>query len=438
EIQNTIERAVQNILKSIELQYKESLKAEKGYLKELADLNEKAMALNLKEIEYNELFRTNEANLRTYLLLLERSEDARLQKYIKRNNISILDRALTPEIPSKPRVKLNILLALIIGLMAGVGLAFFLEYMDVTIKTQDEVEHEIGLPFLGIVPSIGSAQSRKSRYGRYSPFKKKKRRGSGREPDDDTPMNKDLFVHKNPSSAVAECVRSIRTNILFMSPDKAISRIMVTSPGPQEGKTTLVLNLAIAMAQSGSRVLVVDTDLRRPRVHKAFGFPNDKGITSTLMGVHPLEETIRETEVENLFILPCGPIPPNPAELIHTDKFSALVEELSVRFDRVIFDSPPVTAVTDAAILVHQVDGAILILRPLQTHKSAAKQAKRSLTDVGGRILGAVFNNLDLENRDYGYYHYYYYRKYGYYYGESRDSTAPQAGETHQEMVDEP
>jgi capsular exopolysaccharide synthesis family protein len=192
------------------------------------------------------------------------------------------------------------------------------------------------------------------------------------------------------------------------------------------------------MAQSGSRVLVVDTDLRRPRVHKAFGFPNDKGITSTLLDVHPIDEAIRTTEIDNLHVLPCGPIPPNPAELIHTDKFASLVEELSKHYDRVIFDSPPVTAVTDAAILVHHVDGAILIFRPLQTHRSAARQAKRSLEDVGGRILGAVFNNLDLENRDYGYYHYYYYRKYGYYYGESRDSSTPAEGETQQEMVDEP
>jgi capsular exopolysaccharide synthesis family protein len=436
EIQKTIDREVGNVLKSIELQYREALKAEKGYLEALADLNEKALQLNLKEIEYNELYRKSESNVRTYTLLLERSEDARLQQILRRNNINILDRALTPEKPSKPRVKLNILLALIIGLMAGVGLAFFLEYMDVTIKTQDEVESEIGLPFLGIVPSIGSAASRRGRYGRYSPFKRS-RRGKHGSKEREEDVNRDLYVNTHPSSAVAECVRSIRTNILFMSPDREIRKIMVTSPGPQEGKTTLVLNLAIAMAQSGSSVLVVDTDLRRPRVHKAFGMPNDKGITSNLLGVHGLDDTILKTEVENLYVLPCGPIPPNPAELIHTERFAALVTELGSRFDRIIFDSPPVTAVTDAAILVHHVDGAILILRPLLTHKSAARQAKRSVEDVGGRILGAVFNNLDLENRDYGYYHYYYYRKYGYYYGESRDSAAP-ASEPQKDMVDEP
>lgn len=437
EIRKTIDREVKNVLRSIDLQYKEAIKAEKGYLDAMAELNERALDMNLKEIEFNHLYRQNQQNERTFTLLLERSEEARLQQILKRNNIRILDRALEPMVPAKPRVRLNILIALIIGLMAGVGLAFFLEYMDVTIKTQDEVEQEVGLAFLGIVPSIGQQAGRRGKYGRYG--KSRKMLGKGREKKED--INKDLFVSTHPTSAVSECVRSIRTNIMFMSPDEPIRRLMITSPGPQEGKTTLVLNLAIAMAQSGSRVLVVDTDLRRPRVHKAFGASNDKGITSILLGAAAIEDVVLTTEVENLFVLPCGPIPPNPAELILTEKFKKLVGDLSDRYDRVIFDSPPVTAVTDAAILVHHVDGAILVFRPLATHKSAAKQTKRALEDVGGNILGAVFNNLDLENKDYGYYHYYYYRKYGYYYGgeSSEESSSPPAKDRmRSEMTEEP
>ncbi len=437
EIQKTIDREVKNVLLSIDLQYKEAVKAEQGYLEAMADLNERGLAMNLKEIEYNHLYRQNQQNERTFTLLLERSEEARLQQILQRNNILILDRALTPVTPSKPRVKLNILLALIIGLMAGVGLAFFLEYMDVTLKTQEEVEQELGLHFLGIVPSIGTESSRKGRYNRYG----RKRKRSKRAPQDkQSDINKDLFVANFPSSAVAECVRSIRTNVMFMSPDRPISRIMVTSPGPQEGKTTLALNLSIAMAQSGNKVVVVDTDLRRPRIHKVFGKTNDTGVTSVLLGATSLDEALVQTEIENLWVLPCGPIPPNPAELILTEKFRNLAEDLSSRFDRVVFDSPPVTAVTDAAILVHHVDGAILVFRPLATHKGVALQTKRALEDVGGRILGAVFNNLDLENRDYGYYHYYYYRKYGYYYGEpeARTDTPSTGGEPRPEISEEP
>jgi succinoglycan biosynthesis transport protein ExoP len=238
-------------------------------------------------------------------------------------------------------------------------------------------------------------------------------------------FNKDLFVLENPKSSVAECIRSIRTNILFKSAERPIRNILITSPAPQEGKTTVGISLAITMAQSGNRTLIVDTDMRRPRVHKAFNIPNTSGISSAILGIESLSQAIVPSGVENLEVLPCGPIPPNPAEILHTKRFVEIVGELSLKYDRIVFDSPPVVAVTDAVILSTICDGVLIVIRPLSTLKSAARQAKKQILDVGGNIVGVVFNDLDLENRQYGYYHYYYSRKYGYYsrYEDARDST---------------
>jgi len=427
DIRVNIQREVDNILKAIELQYQETLEAEKGYKSQLADLQEKALDMNLKEIQYNKLFREKENTEKLYSLVLSRTKEADLQKILKANNIRILDRAVKPEAPVKPRVRLNILLGLIIGLMGGIGLAFLLEYMDITIKTQEEVEQELGLTFLGIIPSIGSNASKKSHYYSLKSFKKRRehrRKGNGKD-ENSKDFNKDLFVLENPKSSVAECIRSIRTNILFKSAERPIRNILITSPAPQEGKTTVGISLAITMAQSGNRTLIVDTDMRRPRVHKAFNIPNTNGISSAILGIDSLNLAIVPSGIENLDVLPCGPIPPNPAEILHTKRFAEIVGELSLKYDRIVFDSPPIVAVTDAVILSTICDGVLIVIRPLSTLKSAARQAKKHLTDVNGNIVGVVFNDLDLENRQYGYYHYYYSRKHGYYsrYEDTRESS---------------
>ena len=196
--------------------------------------------------------------------------------------------------------------------------------------------------------------------------------------------------------------------------------MVVTSSGPQEGKSTTAISLAIAMAQSGNRVLLIDTDMRRPRLHKAFGVPNDSGVSSLVVGDSDLEKTVKSTEVPGLFLLPCGPIPPNPAELLHTQTFRELVTRLGEGYDRLIFDSPPIGAVADALVLATQVSGTILVLKGGKTHRDVARRAVRSLKDVNARIFGAVLNHIDLGDSKFGDY-YYAYRRYGYYYGEKKD-----------------
>jgi len=196
-----------------------------------------------------------------------------------------------------------------------------------------------------------------------------------------------------------------------MSPDRPARRLLITSSGPREGKSTTVVNLAVTMAQSGARTVVVDTDMRRSRLHKSFGVSNDVGVSNVILGEASVFDVLQPGGVEGLSMLPCGPIPPNPAELLHTDRFRQLIDDLSGRFDRVLFDSPPVGAVTDALVLSSMVDGVVLVIQAGKTAWQAARQAARGLQDVGAKIFGVVLNDVDLDSRHYGtYYHYYYYR----------------------------
>jgi capsular exopolysaccharide synthesis family protein len=203
-----------------------------------------------------------------------------------------------------------------------------------------------------------------------------------------------------------------------MAPGKPLKTILVTSSGPQEGKTTAATSLAITMAGSDNRILLVDADMRRPRIHRIFGEPNAAGLSSLIMGEGHLETAVRATAIPNLSILPCGPVPPNPAELLHTEAFRALLAAMARQYDRVIIDSPPVGVVADAVVMSTHVDGTLVVLKAGRTSREVARQGIRQLRDVKAPILGALLNDLDLNSQKYGHHAYYY--QYGYYYGESQ------------------
>jgi capsular exopolysaccharide synthesis family protein len=214
---------------------------------------------------------------------------------------------------------------------------------------------------------------------------------------------------------VAECARSIRTNLMFIdSADKEhqLRRILLTSPSPAEGKSMTAIILGTTMAHAGSRTLVIDTDLRRPRLHKTFGVSSEEGVTSVLLGTCSLTDAIKKTEVVGLDVLPCGPMPPNPAELLHTEDFKKMLDEAQQYYDRILLDSPPVNAVTDPIIISKLVDGTIVVVKSAKTTKEAARRAVRRLEDVNAKILGLVLNDVDF--KDGGYYYNYYYYKRGY------------------------
>lgn len=387
-----LQHQVKAALDAARQEYQEVSKTEQNLQKLLNETKTDAFALNQYEKDYMELKRSYDNNVRLYETLMKRLKDTGVTGLLQSSNVRILDRARPVQKPIRPDTKQNLILAALLGILGGVALAFGAEQLDTSITSQQQVEEKLGLTFLGIVPSIpktadGTAQ--------------------------------DLVVHRQPKSAVAECVRSVRTNLLFMSPDKPLKTILITSSGPQEGKTTVAAALAEAMADSGNKVLLVDADMRRPRIHRIFGIPNSSaGLSSLILGQGGLAEAIKSTEVSNLFVLPCGPIPPNPSELLHTEAFARLVDSIAAAYDRVIIDSPPVGVVADAVVASTRVDGTLMVLKAGRTSRDVAKQAVRQLKDVKARVFGAVLNDLDLEDQKYGQYYYYY--RYGYYYGDSK------------------
>lgn len=392
-VNKNLEAEIDKMLGSVDEQYQTLRDNEQRLRVAVDEVTSEALELNAKEIDYNRLKREVDNNRDLYEMVLKRHKEADLTQMLKVNNVRRLEAAVAPSSPISPRVRVNMLLALAVGLLLGIGLAFVIDLLDNTVKSQEQVEAVLGLPFLGIVPTIRAQKG-----------------GSGLGLGD-----RDRFILQHPHSSAAECCRTIRTNLMFMSPDEPLAALLVTSSGPQEGKSTTVVNLAITMAQSGKRTLLIDTDMRRPRLHQTFGVPNEVGLANVILGEAPLEQALQRAGVPNLDLLTCGPIPPNPAELLHTESFQSVLASLRSRYDRLLFDSPPVGVLSDALVLGTMVDGVVLVVQAGKTSLPAATQARRRIEDVGGRIVGAVLNNVDLDDRRAGhYYQYYYYHKASY------------------------
>ncbi len=383
----------ESIARSVELEEQEAKATEANLSKLLEGVKREAFEVNRKEVDFSRLRREQENNAKIVELVGRRLKDVDLAGLLRTNNVRLLDAAEIPAVPTSPNLRFALLLALALGLLGGVASAFLLEQLDQTVKGQEDLERCTQVAFLGIIPSVGQLEKDVG--------------------------DVDLFIHTRPRSSVAECLRTVRTNLLFMSTgtERPLQKLLVTSSGPQEGKTTAVIDLGITFAQSGQRVLLVDTDMRRPRLHKAFGLSNELGLSNVLLDEKRLGEALRPTAVPDLHVLPCGPLPPNPAELLHTDRFRALVAELARRYDRVLFDSPPVAAVTDALILAAEVDGVVLLAKAGKTSKVAVTRTRRALGDVQARVVGTLLNGVDLRDRSAGYY-YADYSGSGAYYGE--------------------
>jgi succinoglycan biosynthesis transport protein ExoP len=400
EVEAAIRREVRNVLEAAESDLRAVRRTEGELRSTLAQAQQEGLELNLREIEYGQLLRERENNAKLYGIVLERTKETDLSKLMRVNNVRVLDEALLPGSPVRPRVPINIGVGLLAGLVLGLILANIVVQSDRTMRSEDDVIDELKSTFLGLIPKIGGRQSNRYRY-RYG-------YGPSKSDQDEKPItNPDLVVHTHPHSVVAEACRVIRTNLLFMSADEPIKAIMVTSSDPREGKTTVAVSLAITLAQSGKRVLLVDTDLRRPRVHKAFGLRPVVGITSVLVNEATLDEAVEETDVTNLSVLPCGPIPPNPAELLHSHRFQALLEQLRGKYDRIVFDTPPVGAVTDALVIGPQLDGTILVTRARKTVRARARSVLSQLRSLGTRIAGVVLNDVDLAQDGNGSYYAY-------------------------------
>jgi capsular exopolysaccharide synthesis family protein len=285
-------------------------------------------------------------------------------------------------------MKANVAAATVVSLFLGIAIAVLFAFLDRTIKNADDAKAAALAPVLGIIPMLAD------------------------EGDAEDQRARDLYVFEHPNSTIAECCRSLRTNILFSGADRPLKSLVVSSANPREGKTTTTIYIGTTMAQSGQRVLLVDSDMRRPRLHQATGVPKNNGLSNLLLREIDYDDAIKTTEIPNLFVMPCGPQPPNPAELLMSHRFEETLAELAKRFDRVILDSPPILAVTDAVVLSRHADGVILIARAGKTHREHISRAARHIYDVDVGIVGIVLNELDVSDRRYGYY--YQYAGYGY------------------------
>jgi len=303
---------------------------------------------------------------------------------VQRSNIHVINSAEVPLRPYKPNVKLNLVLAGLVGIFGGIGLAFFLDYLDNSIRGPQDIEDYMNLPLLGTVC-------------RMKPGKK---------------HNPALIGSNDIKSPAGEAFRTLRTNVTFCVPESQRKVIVVTSAVPGEGKTTIVCNLAAAFAQLDRRVLLVDGDMRRPMVHCVFGLggTDQRGLSALLVEACKEEEAIMETDVPNLCVVPCGTVPPNQSELLSSARMGELLKGWRDEFDMVFLDSPPITSVADPIILAGLADGAIIVVRSGETPKGVAMSAVKHVAGLGIRPLGAILNGAD-----FGKGRYYYYQRYDYY-----------------------
>ena len=292
--------------------------------------------------------------------------------------------------PIDPRGRMNVVLGALLGVILGVGAAFFLEYLDRTVRTSSDIETLLGIPVLGIIPRL--------------------RRLGAEEEAPNAPQGIPLLVALDPLDPAAEAYRNLRMNLMFMSTeDEPIRSILFTSPGPGEGKSTSTVNFAVMLAQQGQRVLLIDADLRRPSIHRALDLLREPGLTNLLVGDASVREAVRPSVLPNLDVLPSGPFPPNPSELLNSKAMKRLLEEFEGRYGQVIVDSPPMLAVTDSAVLAQHTDGVVLVLRSGETEQRAAERSVEQLRRLNVRVFGAVLNEVATTTTEESYYLQYYY-----------------------------
>jgi tyrosine-protein kinase Etk/Wzc len=341
------------------------------------------------ERDLGRLLRLTKVNADIYNFLLHKHEEARIAKAATISNISVIDPAITPVKPIKPNKKKNLLLGLLIGLMVGVGLAFFHDYMDDTIKDSAAARRVFGLPLLAIIPFIT------------------------RSAHDKGAADVALISHYEPKSPAAEAFRSLRTSIHFSSLKKEKNTLLVTSTFPGEGKSTIASNLAITLAQTGARVLLIDCDMRRPSVHEKYGCSRVPGLSEVLAGDVAVAAAVHGSDIPNLFLLSAGTIPPNPSELLGSKEMERLITELKGDYGQIVIDAPPLLAVTDASVLTSFCDLLLLVIEPGRIPEKIAVRVGEILVNTQAPVAGLVISDRESIDASYGYY----YSKYGYRYG---------------------
>lgn len=384
QIDRQINQEIANIRSAITAAY-EATKTEEALLRASLDqLKRDVQELQGRSIQFNILRREVDTNRELYNGLLQRYKEVGVAAGVGTNNISVVDEAKAPVQPHKPNLRLNALLALVLGLLGGIGLAFLLEHLDDTYKQPDEVEKRLGLPVVGMIPRIR------------------------RERNENRPLA--LSGHDDPRSAFAEAYRSLRTALEFSTSSGVPRLLTVTSATTGEGKSTTAVSVAIQFAQAGRKVLLVDADLRKPSLHRIFGLDNSFGLTNLLAGEQVVPAAIaKPTHIPNLFVVPSGPLPPNPAELLSSSKMLGLLVLAAEKFDQVLVDSPPVMGLADALILGNLCDGTLLNVEMGATPRGYVQAACKRLRGARVHLVGTLLTKLENRSGAYGYYQGYYY-----------------------------
>jgi polysaccharide biosynthesis transport protein len=408
EIDSEIQAEMKKIASMIRGEYTTALQRESMLRDALEKQKQEANKLNESAIQYTLLKRDVDTNRQLYEGLLQKMKEAGVSAGLKSNNFRIVDSARPPQAPIEPNIPRNLMFAIVLGLASGIGLAFLLEGLDNTVRTTEQAQIISGLPSLGMIP-LGSKSAREG------PNPKRLVIAASKEAVE-------LVTQVRPQSQMAESYRALRTSLLLSSLGAPPKVVMVTSALPQEGKTTTSINTAVVLAQKGVRVLLIDADMRRPSIHKTLGMGPHSGLSNVLTGSIPLEQAITSTTVlPNLFVLPAGTPPPNPAELLASSNMRDVLGKLREQYDHIVIDTPPSLSVTDAVVLSPRADAVLLVIRSGQTTKQALRRSRDVLTQVNAKVVGVLLNAVDLSSPDY-YYYYEYQGKYARYYRDDESS----------------
>lgn len=373
-----INAEVQKVVQALRNDYQAALANERSLQASLDQQRGEAQELNRASIQYGVLQRDATSNQTMFSGLLERSRETGISGELKTSNIRVVDQAEPPSRPASPNKRMNLLLALFGGSFLGVALAFSFEYLDSRIKQPEQVKTQLGLPFLGMVPLFNAKEA----------------------------IGPPLIGNGMPPE-FSEAFRGIRTNVLFSSADAGSKSIVVTSTGPGEGKSVVSANLAMSLAMAGQRVLLVDADMRRPKIHEFFGVGLEPGLSNVMVGDAKASETVKRTLTPNLWLMAAGKHPPNPAELLGSRRFKDFMSSLADHFEWVIIDSPPVMAVTDASVIAHSATGVVFVVGAEMTSKGSARSALEQLDSAKAKYVGGILNRVNVRRN-----HYYYSRHY--------------------------
>ncbi|MBN2106757.1 MAG: polysaccharide biosynthesis tyrosine autokinase [Deltaproteobacteria bacterium] len=387
DLQAKKEQEIKRVVAALNDAYARALAKENSLNEELAAQKKKALEFNQKAVEYMGLRRDALSAQDMYSILLKKFKEISVAENVKMDNIRFIDKAEVPFIPIRPRRGRDIVLACMFGCLCAFSVAFFLEYLDQGIHLPEDIKNHLHIPSLGIIPLSG-------------------------EPPADGAEHY-LETINAPRSQSSESYRGIRTSILFSLADKEPQSILVTSAVAEEGKTTTAANLAIVMAQYGYKVVLIDSDFHRPRVRKLFSIPQEEGLSNLLVGNKEIKDALFETYVKNLYIIPSGPIPPNPSEILGSKRMQILVSQLKLRFNKIIIDSSPIVPLSDSLVMAKSVDGVVLVVKAGKTPRKVVRAAVEKFEGINAPILGAVLNSVDIKNAGY----YYSRQYYGYSYG---------------------